>query len=95
MWTVFHFSEEYQKSSQKSTQKISQKNSQKISQKNSLKIISLITENSYITTKEMADSLGITRRTVANHLRLLQEHKFIRRVGPDKGGHWEIVKEKE
>ena len=87
MWTVFHFSEEYQNSALKGSQKNSQKNSQKI--------IALITENSYITTKEMADSLGITSRTVANHLRQLQEQKFIRRVGPDKGGHWEIVKEKE
>ena len=95
MWSVFHFSEEYQEGSPKSSPKSTQKSTQKNSQKNSQKIIALITENSYITTKEMADSLGITSRTVANHLRQLQEQKFIRRVGPDKGGHWEIIKDKE
>jgi len=39
----------------------------------------------------MADSIGIIRRTVAKHIKSLQEKGIIKRIGPDKGGHWEVV----
>ena len=68
-----------------------QKSSQKSTQKSSLKIIELIKENSQITTQEIADLMGITRRGVAKHFKNLQEKGIIRRVGPDKGGHWEVM----
>ena len=66
--------------------------SQKNSQKSSQKIIELIKENAGITTQAMADNLGISRRAVAKAIAKLQAEKIIRRVGPDKGGHWEIIK---
>ena len=28
---------------------------------------------------------------IEKHLRKLREQGLIRRVGPDKGGHWEVV----
>lgn len=31
------------------------------------------------------------RSVVARHIKTLQEKGIIRRVGPDKGGHWEIL----
>lgn len=51
----------------------------------------MIQSNSKITTQKMADELGITRRAVAKQIAMLQAKNIIRRVGPDKGGHWEIV----
>ena len=39
----------------------------------------------------MAESIGIIRRTVAKHIRPLQDQGVIKRVGPDKGGHWEVI----
>ena len=69
------------------------KSSQKGSQKSSQKILSLITENARITTQEMADLLGISRRAVAKQLANLQTEGIVKRVGPDKGGYWEISKE--
>ena len=63
---------------------------QKSSQKSSQKILSLITENTQITTQEMANLLGISRRAVAKQLANLQTEGIVKRVGPDKGGHWEI-----
>ena len=39
----------------------------------------------------MANLLGINRSVVARHIKTLQEKGIIRRIGPDKGGHWEIV----
>ena len=62
-------------------------------QKSTQKILDLIAENPKVTTQEMADSLGIIRRAVAKHIKKLQEQSIIRRVGPDKGGHWEIIEE--
>ena len=67
--------------------------SQKGSQKSSQKIIGLIRENAHITTQEMADKLGISRRAVAKAIAGLKAAEVIRRVGPDKGGFWEIVEE--
>ncbi len=67
--------------------------SQKSSQKSSQKIIELIEENAGITTQAMADSLGISRRAVAKAIAKLQAKGIVRRIGPDKGGHWEIIKD--
>ena len=64
------------------------------SQKSSQKIIELISDNASITTQAMADNLGISRRAVAKAIAKLQAEGVIHRVGPDKGGHWEIIKKK-
>ena len=89
MWTVFHFSEEYQKSSQNSSPKGSQKGSQKSSQK----VLELIRENPQITTTELSERIGITRRSVAKIMNKLQTENVIRRVGSRKIGFWEIIHE--
>ena len=39
----------------------------------------------------MAERLGLSPEGVRYHLRRLQAAGRLRRVGPDKGGHWEIV----
>ena len=65
--------------------------SQKSSQKNSQKIVDLIKERPEITTTEMAEIIGLTRRSIVNITNKLQEEGVIRRVGPDKGGHWEVI----
>ncbi len=41
---------------------------------------------------ELADKLGVARSTLNLHLAALKKANLIRRVGPDKGGHWEVVK---
>ena len=54
-------------------------------------IISLISANQHITTTQMAESLGINRSAISKHLKLMQTKGIIRRVGPDKGGYWEVL----
>ena len=68
-----------------------QQESEKSSQKSSQKIIEIIKNNSQITTTEISGMLGITRRAVAKNIAKLQEEGIIKRIGPDKGGHWEII----
>ena len=53
------------------------------------KIISAIRKNPNISTTELSKIIGKTRRTVA---RVIESSEKIVRVGPDKGGHWEIKK---
>ncbi len=67
------------------------RNGQKSSQKSSQKILSMIKENPEISTQEIADILNISRRAVTKQIAKLKEQGAIRRVGADKGGHWEIV----
>ena len=61
------------------------------SQKTSQKIIDLIKENPYISTTKMAEIIGVDRRNIARNIKKLKEQGAVRRVGPDKGGFWEII----
>ena len=63
------------------------------SQKTSQKIIDLVKEDPYISTSRMADIIGIDRRNIARNIKKLQDLGIVRRVGPDKGGFWEIIEE--
>ena len=70
-----------------------QKTSQKTPQKTSQKILELIEGNPQITTHEMAAIIGIDRRNIHRNIKKLREQGVLCRVGPDKGGHWAIIKE--
>lgn len=60
-------------------------------QKSSEKILVMILEKASITTEQMAARLGISTRAVEKHLSNLKAKGLLRRIGPDKGGHWEVV----
>jgi len=47
--------------------------------------------NPDISMEIMASSLGLTRKGVEWQVRKLKRSGILRRVGPDKGGHWEIL----
>ena len=53
-------------------------------------ILDMIIRNAKVTSTQMAESLGINRSAVSKHLKKMQDDGLIKRVGPDKGGHWEI-----
>jgi len=55
------------------------------------KIVRYIWKNPNATADSIANEVGIAPRNVQVHLMNLQEQGIIRRVGPDKGGHWEII----
>ncbi|MFH0940356.1 MAG: RNA-binding domain-containing protein [Candidatus Omnitrophota bacterium] len=54
------------------------------------KILALIKENPQITQKKLMVKTGLTRRGVEWNLKKLKDAGRIRRIGPDKGGHWEV-----
>ncbi|MEZ3576152.1 MAG: winged helix-turn-helix domain-containing protein [Muribaculaceae bacterium] len=63
----------------------------KVSLKSDLKIIEAIQINPTITIPELEQITGLSRSGVKKILRKLQEAGKVRRVGPDKGGHWEVL----
>ena len=67
--------------------------SQKSMQKSMQKILGHIMDNPQITLSELADKLNMTRNGIDKNIKKLKEQGILRRVGPDKGGHWEILRE--
>ena len=55
------------------------------------KIVRIIWKNPNATAQSISKEIDIASRNVQEHLRILQEQGVIRRIGPDKGGHWEII----
>jgi Fic family protein len=47
--------------------------------------------NPHITASELAEILHITDRAVKKNIAKLKSAGQLRRVGPDKGGHWEVI----
>lgn len=56
------------------------------------KIIALIRLNPRHSARSLAESIGISAKGVEKQLAKLKSVGIIRRVGPDKGGFWEIIK---
>jgi len=54
-------------------------------------IINAMKVNSKITQKELITLTGLTRRGIEWNIAKLKKEGRIKRVGPDKGGHWEII----
>lgn len=68
-----------------------EKSSQKSSQKSDQKILSIMKSMPDITMAEIANATGLSIAGVKKNIRKLKDANLIRRIGPDKGGHWEIV----
>ena len=90
------------KSGQKNTQKTTQKSSpnatgeltEKLTEKlteTEQKIVVAIMKDGNITQGKLANKIGIARTYVTKVMGGLQSRGVIRRVGPDKCGHWEVI----
>ena len=51
-----------------------------------------VVEDEVETAQSLSQKIGVSQRSVQRDLATLSAKGFIRRIGPDKGGHWEIVK---
>ena len=51
-----------------------------------------INRDGFVTTAKLAEKLNMTPSGVGRDLALLKITGLIRRVGPDRGGYWEVVK---
>ena len=64
---------------------------EKTREKTREKIIRIIRETPGITAGQLAEVLEISRKGVEWQLNALKRDGVIARVGPDKGGHWEVL----
>jgi len=53
--------------------------------------MNLLKKNPMISRKEIAEKFGVNESAVQKRLDSLKKKGVLRRVGPDKGGHWEIT----
>ncbi|MBX3110268.1 MAG: putative DNA binding domain-containing protein [Fimbriimonadaceae bacterium] len=65
--------------------------SEKGSEKSSERILNLLRQDGEATTTQLAEALGLSRRAVEKHIAALKIAGRLKRIGPDRGGKWEVV----
>ena len=54
--------------------------------------MALMMKNASITIPELAVRIAVTERSVKRNIKKLQSLGRVRRIGPARGGHWEVMK---
>lgn len=54
-------------------------------------ILKLILDKPNITQVELSKLLGVTLKTISRNFKVLLENNYIKRVGANKNGYWQIV----
>ena len=80
-----------QKTNKKTIEKTIDKIREKTKEKSSSRIMSVMKAMPDVTTAELANATGLSIAAINWNIRKLKDANLIRRVGPDKGGHWEVV----
>ena len=57
---------------------------------NRIKILRAIIENPYIAKSELVKVVGISYTSIGRNIEAMR-NKYLRRVGADKGGFWEVI----
>jgi len=61
-------------------------------EKSKEKILRLIASSPKITTLEIAEAIGLSRAGVEKAIKKLKQEGRLSRIGPDKGGEWEVIR---
>ena len=80
----------------RSMEKVPEKVTVKVPEKvtaNQRRIINSISRNNTITARELSRKIHISQRRIKSNLAKLKRMGIIARVGPDKGGYWQIIKD--
>lgn len=73
------------------TKKVANRVTKKVTE-NQGQILKSIDKNPNITTKELSKIIGISDRKIKENIKKLKNAGFLKRIGPAKGGYWEVVK---
>ena len=77
--------------SDKRPEKVTERVTEKVTENQAI-IIREMEKDSFITAVSLAKILGISLRKTKENIKKLQQKGLIRRIGPDKGGYWQITK---
>ena len=70
-------------------EKVGEKVGEKLT-KNQESIIRFLKENTRLSIKGLSEKVGIAEKNIEANLSKLKQKGILKRIGPDKGGHWEI-----
>ena len=56
------------------------------------KVIEFLIENPSLTSTELAEQIGVTKRTIERTFKTLQEKKIIERIGSKRYGNWIVIR---
>ena len=59
---------------------------------NQKKILELVKENPQISKNDLSKKIGISATAIDKNIDRLKEKGLLKRIGPDKGGYWEVVR---
>jgi ATP-dependent DNA helicase RecG len=68
-----------------------EKSREKGKEKSTEKILNLMAADPAITTKKIAGAIGLSTAGIEKAVRVLKQQGKLRRIGPDKGGRWEVL----
>jgi len=55
------------------------------------KILEAMRDDFFVTQVRLVELVGITKTNIEKNIKFLKENGWIRRIGPDKGGHREVL----
>ena len=59
------------------------------------KIMTLLSQDNTLSAATLAEQIGITAKAVEKQIAALKADGVLRRIGPDKGGYWQVVEKKD
>ena len=78
---------------QDTDKKSNKKSGKKSSKENEGLLVSFLSQTPNATLSDMHNATGLSVSGIRRIIQRLREQGILRRVGPDKGGHWEILRE--
>jgi len=79
------------KAGEKTTGKTPRKTPRKTPQKTPEAILSLLRKQPEMSFQQLAAKLGKSESAIKRAVRVLRETGRLKRIGPDKGGHWQVI----
>ena len=76
----------------KKIERVGEKVGEKLTQ-NQQSIIQEIIHNQSVSARELSEIVGISSRKIEENIKKLKVQGKLKRIGPAKGGYWEIIKE--
>lgn len=90
-WFTLIFKRPTKEKVQQWSEQWSEKWSEKGLTKRQIALLTRLKENPKITRKELAKRIKINPSAVQKHIEKFKEKDIIKRIGPDKGGYWDII----
>ncbi len=96
LWLEFPFSESYLAAiaTNSSPTRLNEKVGEKVGEnltENQTKILTILAEKPKTPATTLAEQVGISTRKIEENIRKLKALERLRRIGPAKGGHWEVL----